>query len=146
MGTARYYLKAQFPENITEEKFQTLKDFFLEGSKAEEFWQDNRHKKSFDFWPDFEEQFPTVSLYLKDLNKFGKDCNNNLAGCLDFGFSDDIEANFTYSENLLTYNAEVWHFADWELLTDFLKGHFGARKTGWISDGYADIADLIHLK
>jgi hypothetical protein len=146
MGTAVYHLKVQFPENISETKFEVLKAFFLEGSEAGDFWQSNRGKSPEQFWPEFEKKFPAISEYLKGLGKYGKDCNNSLAGILDFGEKEDIENSLEYHDNLLTYHAEVWHFADWDPLVNFLKSHLGAVKTGWISDEYSEASSEIVLE
>ena len=138
MGSATYYLKAKFPKKITEKKFQAIRNFFIEGSKAADYWQSNRGKTPDQFWPDFEKQFPEVTTYLKGLELFGKDCNNALAGQIDFGEQEDIEDNMTYEGNLLTYHAEVWHFAQWDPILKYLKGRYGAVQTGYVSDEYVE--------
>jgi hypothetical protein len=136
---------AIFPEKISEEQLSTIKKFFLEGTKAQDYWQKNRGKKPQEFWPGFREQFPTVCEYL---GRSDGDCHNSLAGQLDFGFLGNIEHELGLARgNILSYSAEVWHMADWGPLAEFMKKKFGAKDvlTASEEDGGTDLASqLLH--
>ena len=67
-----------------------------------------------------------MSEYLASIGRLGEDCNNGLSGQLNFGSEDDIEHQLSISGNELSYAAEVWHFASWGPLAEFLKTKFGA--------------------
>jgi hypothetical protein len=146
MGTATYYLKAN---NGTPEKMKQIRKFFLEGCKAEEYWQTNRDHiddgKRVSFWMPFKKQFPTVSKYLAFIKRLDGDCNNELAGVLDFGCKEDIQENFAFNAEReeIWYYAEVWHFADWDVLIRFLENEYGLKNVRWISDGYIEPFDLL---
>lgn len=142
MGSAYYYLKATFPKSLKEKNKKALENFFLEIVKAGDWWQDNRDGKD-NFWTEFESQFSTTALYLKSINLFGKDYGNGLAGKLSFGAEEDIENNLFIEDDLLKYHAEVWHFAEWESLGNFLKSHFGALSFKYLSDEYIDCYDIL---
>jgi len=88
MSTDIFYFKFRFG-NAEKFSFQLeeLKKFINEGYKAYEFWQDNRDKfKDLPrrFWEKFEIQFPQIKEFLESIGKFGGDCNNTLAGILEF--------------------------------------------------------------
>jgi hypothetical protein len=144
MGTAGYYVKMN---NGNKETMEKIRLFFLEGCEAEEYWQNNRDMnegKQVSFWMPFKKQFPTVSKYLKFINLLDKDCNNDLAGNLDFGSYQDIQDNFQLKDNgEIWYYAEVWHFADWNVLIKFLEHEYGVTNARWISDEYIEPFDLL---
>lgn len=151
MGEATYYLKA---DNCTEEALENIKKFIIEASEAQDYWQDHRDMeiagKREKFWLEFGEKFPLVSKYLKqtkdgDTMLYGGDCNNNLAGYMDFGNTDDgeLEDNLELHDEELRYNAYVWHFADWNGFANFLKSEFGLTKVRWISDEYMNPFDVL---
>ena len=145
MGTATYYLKAN---NGTPEKMEQIRQFFLEGCKAEEYWQTNRDMddgKRVSFWMPFKKQFPVVSKYLAFIKRLDGDCNNELARVLAFGDKEDIQENFAINveRKEICYHAEVWHFADWDVLVQFLESEYGLKNARWISDEYIKPFDLL---
>ncbi len=140
MGEARYSLTAKF---ASAEELEAKKDailaFFDEGAEAENFWQNCRGLARLEspespdkFWPAFTEKFPNVSMMIADL--VGGDCNNALAGELDFPPIDD--RTFETDGNLLYVDGTVWHLCSWNRLCKFLKQHFGAKSATWESDEY----------
>jgi hypothetical protein len=42
MGEAVYSIIAEFPEPVSDAKAKALKEFFLEGARAEDYWQEHR--------------------------------------------------------------------------------------------------------
>jgi hypothetical protein len=146
MGEATYYTKILFKDEKTaEEKFSGIKEFFLEGTKAYEYWQANRGKKREDFWAEFTQKFPLTSEYLDSLSRkfIGEDNNNALAGILDFGDEDDVEDNLKLDGNEIRYHAEVWHFADWTGFMHYIKKKFNAKACKYISDEYVNPYDCL---
>lgn len=139
MGEANYYLKVIFPHNVNKQK---VYDFFVEEEKAYYYWQDNRgsEKETVVFWKEFTTQFPIVT---KMLNEFvGGDKNNPLAGersivapgnCLEYRWEGEV----------LYYCAEVWHFASWDRLCNFLYSEFQADFAHWLSDEYVNLWNLL---
>jgi len=150
MGEATYYLKAN---NCTEEALENIRKFILEACEAQDYWQDNRDMevagKRKEFWSKFGKKFPLTSKYLKQTKSYdnkilyGGDCNNDLAGYLDFGDKEDAEDNLELYDEQLLYNAYVWHFANWDGFADFLKSEFGLTKVRWISDEYMNPFDVL---
>jgi hypothetical protein len=144
MGTATYYLKAN---GCTKEKFEGIKAFFHEGVRAEEFWQNNRdmenQNKRENFWGTFAVHFPIVSKYLDSLGLYDRDCNNDLAGHLDFGYHNAVDEMKCDEYGILWFNAEVWHFAEWDGLCRFLESEYGLENARWISDEYINPYDLL---
>jgi len=134
MGEAVYSLLAIFPKKITEKQQTTIKEFFLESFKAYEYWQDNRGDKKAqkDFWKEFKTQFPTMSEYLASLNLLDGGVNA-LSGNMDFGNEDYLD-QICFDGREMTYSAEVWHFAHWEPLTNFMVKKFGATSADYLSD------------
>lgn len=136
MGEANYYLKAQFAsEDDLTAKLPALRTFFTQGANAYDFWQKNRMAKPETFWATFTKRYPLVAQLL---GKYvGGDCNNALAGLIDFIRLD--WAVFKQDKNTLYYGGTVWHFADWEPLCAFLQTQFGATKVKFLSDEYSHI-------
>jgi len=148
MGEAIYYLKA---DNCTEEALENIKKFIIEASEAQDYWQDNREMEiagnRSEFWIGFGEKFPLTSKYLKqtkdgDTMLYGGDCNNDLAGYLDFGDNENAD-NLELCDENLRYHACVWHFANWNGFANFLKSEFGLKKVRWISDEYMNPFDVL---
>ena len=150
IGEAVYYLKA---DNCTKEALENIRKFILEACEAQDYWQDNRDMevagKRKEFWSEFKKKFPMTSKYLKqtksldDKKLYGGDCNNDLAGYLDFGDKEDTEYNLELHDECMLYNAMVWHFANWDGFADFLKSEFGLTKVRWISDEYMNPFDVL---
>lgn len=144
MGIATYYMMA---DGCTKEKLDKIKAFFSEGFKAELWWQNHRdyerEEKCNQFWTEFDHKFKTVSKYLKFIGKHDGDCNNDLAGYLDFGNEYDIEEHFECVGETLRYYAECWHFADWDPLMMFLEDEFELTNARWLSDEYINPFDLL---
>ena len=144
MGSAVYHMKAR----VDESQVEPIKAFIAEGIGAYEFWQENRGKTPDEFWPEFREKFPLVTEYLKSMGMDVEagDNSNSLAGNLDFGNEGDEEdIEYSTEKGELHYASEVWHFANWSPFMAFLESHFGAEKTGWLSDEYINPGDLIDL-
>ena len=164
MGEAVYHLKARFPSaQHLKKNFPEIKRFWREGIRAGDFWQDNRGGPRRQFWRLFSEKFPLVSEYLQSIpshdrdlcadfritgisNKdpvvstgpmslFGQDHNNALSGTLDFGCPEDL-GNLRCEGACLLFHAEVWHFARWEYLTEFLENKWGATNAMYCSNEY----------
>lgn len=150
MGEAVYYMKVTFEKREwAEEVLPQLIELFREGYQACEWWQNNRRMTKEKFWPQFEEKFPQISEYLKRVRKqdlysddkdvkplFGGDCNNALAGNLDFagGADDPDEWSLHPDRAVMTYSSEVWHLADWEPIAEFIRRKFNPVRVTWISD------------
>lgn len=144
MGSAVYHLKARFETEVTEEKLTEIRNFFLEASKAYEYWQGHRGEEPGQFWPTFIKDFPLMTEYLKDNNLLEGNNNNGLAGSMDFGSEEEANDNLFRTEDLIKYHADVWHFSDWEPLCKFLKKKFEAFSAGWLSEeqDYSDQIDV----
>lgn len=144
MGEARYYTKMLVPTEHVDEIIALWK----EGHAAYEFWQAHRGESPRQFWAAFIPQFPRVWNYLESRVEKAKlgirgnlelDCNNDLAGVLDFGeepFPASRE-NLDNGKTLLEYSAIVWHFADWTILQNYLEATYNAAMV-WTSDEYTD--------
>ena len=142
MGEARYYMKVYFQtEQDVLQNLPKIMAFWEEGIKAEDWWQTHRGESSAIFWAAFEQEFPLVSEMLRQANLFGGDCNNDLAGHLDFGDSGDycIEE----AGNSILINATVWHFANWDIQKAFILHEFQALAVNWLSDEYLNPFDLL---
>lgn len=141
MGEAEYYLKARFEsEEKLKELYPKIKEFMYQGAASYDWWQENRGMQCDKFWVEFKKKFPMVYTYLGDLKN--KDCNNGLAGSLDFGSKEDVDFNLSMNGDVLTYYATVWHFASWYLLKEAIL-KIGAIRAGWISDEDIDPFDLL---
>ena len=157
MGEATYYCKIFFdtPQEA-QAALPKIKKFITEGIEAEDFWHSRRDDNYDDntrkiFWSDFEQKFPEVSNYLRATiiqdgeNEatplFGGDCNNRLAGLLDFGTPGDDEY-VDIDGNAICYAAYVWHFAAWDPWLDFVQKRYGAQRYSWVSDEDANYFDL----
>jgi hypothetical protein len=146
MGEATYYMKANECDYA---KMTKIQEFFKEGRLTEDWWQGHRgyeDNKSPEmnreaFWKIFTDKFPLVTKYLKFIELYGGDCNNSLAGYLEFGRDWEIDENFELEDNELRYHALVWHFADWDGLMKYLMKEFGVTNARYISDEYYDPFD-----
>src|ERR1700726_983197 len=92
MGMAMYYLKARFAsEKAACKALPRIQAFLEQGKKAEAWWQAHRDqkgkRKQQAFWRSFRRRFPQVQLYLG--SRRDCDCNNGLAGVLQFGDRHD---------------------------------------------------------
>ena len=146
MGEATYYCKIFYrsPEEA-KAALPKVAAYLSEGSKAHDFWQANRSRKPEDFWPGFEKNFPEVSNYLRWCMIFGGDCNNSLAGMMSFGEEMDVVENLIAEGRVIKYSAEVWHFADWKPLFEFICKRTGGHSFKWLSDEWdRDFFDLLH--
>jgi hypothetical protein len=144
MGEATYYMKGN---NCSEETLEKIREFFKEGARAGDWWQEHRdyelEGRCDQFWSEFEVEFPLVTKYTKCIGIFGGDCNNDPAGQLDFGDEDEIDDNLELKGSQMKYSAYVWHFADWNGLMEFLQEEFGLKKCRWLSDENIDPSDLL---
>ena len=150
---AVYYMKMEFDSPEAQEKLQEVQDYFYEGVRAYDWWQDHRHTTPVSFWRAFKSQFPLVYEYLlsivrmvhKDytcLSVLYKDCNNSLSGKLDIGNKHDVEEMHVV-DNAIQYSAEVWHCTDWQHLARFIEEKFGATRVKWTSDEHTSVSELI---
>lgn len=112
MGECFYYLKARFPNTISNELRDELTSFFEDLIEVS-------HNKTFNNKVNIEKDFPLVA-------KFEKTLPPTLDGCLCYGYNRDDIDGLWIEDNVLKYSAEVWHFADWSYLGPFLKSQFGA--------------------
>jgi hypothetical protein len=149
MGEATYHLRAEFGVPISDELLERIQAFVAEGIKAGDWWRDHR---SWDkpetlgiFWEQFTKNFPVVTKYLGAA--VGGNCNNALAGLIDFGNSEEeVTCRVGLYPSELVFSAYVWHFADWDPFCAFLKSHFGALRAGWLSDEYVnDLSPLVEM-
>jgi hypothetical protein len=153
MGEAVYYAKIKYKSpKAAKEALPVITELFHQGVDAANYWQNNRGepgegfmgrrggKTQNNFWKEFENKFPMVADYLKFSKKFGGDKNNALAGQLDFGEHEDIE-NIRVDGEYVLYSAEVWHFANWDPLLNYVVKTTKAIKQSWLSDEYANIFD-----
>ena len=144
MGECVYYLKAKF---ATEEKARNaaekLSEALAELDKAYDFWQKNRGKTPAEFWSNFEAEFPHAMAILKVTPGFelGGDCNNNLAGKLSYCENGEPQVEVFGKE--IRYSAEVWHFADWDGLKNWIESALEAEAVTWASDEGIDPFDAI---
>ena len=157
MGEATYYLKAWFKDQAAAKAaLPGIKRLISEGIEAQDWWQQHRGMERegdrAQFWEQFEAKFPMTVKYLESFRAgrcggkhslLGGDCNNDLAGFLDFGGREDDVENVILEGIELRYSATVWHFAHWDPLVAFLELEFGAEETGWVSDEYLDPYDSI---
>lgn len=141
MGSAYYYLKATFPKPLKKKEVGAITKFFLEGSEAEYYCQQNLNldKSPENFWLEFKKKFPIITLYLQSIHIFGGG-TEYLSGNINFG--SDIE-NLYINGPSLTYYAEVWHFATWDPIGNFLISHFGAINYKYLSDEYLDPIEML---
>jgi len=141
MGEATYYAKARFKsEEDLASKMGKIEEFIKEGRLAYEFWQGNRGENPSDFWPIFKEKFPEVFDYLHLCKEPLNDCNNSLAGKLDFGYEYSTPEQ---DGDVWLFYTTVWHVADWYPFMDYLETKFGAVKTAWLSDECLDPFDSL---
>ena len=140
MGSCFYYMKVTFPKNINKKTQTAITKFFDEMKDAYDYWQNNRDQDPSRFWPEFDKKYPTAVLYLKSVNKHHNCCNNGLSGYMDLGSRDDQPR---FDKNKMFYCSEVWHFMDWNPITEFIKNHFGAYNSNWVSDEHLDYFDCI---
>jgi hypothetical protein len=142
MGSAYYYLKAEFPKPLTEEEVTGITDFFYEGVKAEKWYHENRGRDPAYFWSELEKAFPgRLSIFMRDAGLWGKDTKNGIAGHIDFGGSEecvDDGLHLAAGDVTLMYTVEVWHFADWDNIANYIRKYFGAIDVRWMSDESTD--------
>jgi len=133
MGECVYAMVAVFPKRVKPEQLAVIKEFFKEAYKAHEYTGESE---------EFKEKFPLVCEYL------GKSDGRMLSGLISFGSEEDLERLIIVRGTLLTYSAEVWHFADWDLLAEYMKKKFGAKEVLLTNeeDGSTDIVNHLILE
>jgi hypothetical protein len=135
MGEATYTLEIQ---GIKKEDLPKIKKFILQGRKAEDYWQKHRDMELTGnrgaFWFEFKKKFPQVVEYLSQTGLVDGDCNNELAGRLDFNDCCDNMSLKLSEDGVLTYTATVWHFATWEYFVDYIMKKYGGTAGTWWSD------------
>jgi hypothetical protein len=130
MGECAYYFKAQFKDDKTAKLTKPLmQQFLLEAQKAYSFWQGHRgDTDAKKFWREFSKDFPMTTAYAKEAKLYGKP-QEKLSGHLDFGQDENDVQYLNLSGSELGYCAtNVWHFADWSDLANFIKTYFKAIK------------------
>ncbi len=155
MGSATYYLKAKFRSHEDlKAVFPDIKQFLIEGARAEDWWQQHRSMENRgtrkEFWDQFKVEFPRIYEFLQHTGHADGDCNNDLANVMNFGSDWGIDQSFgnwypdgVPEQNEFRYEAYVWHFADWDHLCNYLKHKFGAYDAAYVSDEYFDPYDLL---
>ena len=146
MGEARYYMRVRFADaDAAEEAAPRIEAFLRRMKAAEDFWQAHRSEAGFEsalreHFADVFEILPVPGSSQSQL--YANDPSNYYAGQLDSPAGATVEEDFDFEinphDNYVEFAGTVWHFADWELLTQAMK-HFGARAAGWVSDEYAEI-------
>jgi hypothetical protein len=139
MGTAVYYLKADFPTGVDMECIlEKAKKALVSMSKFQDRWQELRDRSSGtpaqrvdllkaefpQVWIDFNLDTVVVKPDDESLNCF--------AGEVDI----TEEMRLDYRGNQIRLSDEVWHFADWTRIEDYFKS-LGATKASSISDEYS---------
>jgi hypothetical protein len=143
MGEAMYYMKAEVatPENV-----KKIKSFFREVERSQDYWQKFRDMEDAGerelFWQGFKSKFPKTYDYLTVAGLADKDCNNELAGQIDFGSGDEIDSMELRGETIY-YRAYVWHFSQWDNLMRYLVFKFQLMNPRWLSDEYINPFDLL---
>ena len=135
MGEATYTLEIH---NIEKSDLPKIEAFIKQGREAEDYWQQHREMERSgnrtSFWSEFKKKFPDVVEYLEPSGLVDGDCNNDLAGKLDFNDCGD-EMNFVlFDDGVLQYSATVWHFATWDYFVDYLTKKYGGTNGKWWSD------------
>lgn len=166
MGEAIYHLRARFADSKTAQRVGAeFRKLVAEGRLAYDWWQDHRRGNDAEFWVKFRKGFPLTTGYLEPVTvidypakaaaKFkgetprcavlDGDCGNALAGLLDFGADDSESGEWPEVDgSVLTWSAEVWHWATWKWVVAWLVAH-GATAADYLSDEHADIADRAAL-
>jgi hypothetical protein len=140
MGSATYYLKADFPAGVDMNSVRTQAEkALLALSKFQDRWQElrepsegtptQRAAKLKEEFPQVWKDFNLDTIVVKDddvpLNCF--------AGEVDI----NEEMRLDIADNQLRLSDEVWHFADWTRIENFFTS-LGATKVSSISDEYSD--------
>jgi len=124
-----------------------IKKFIKEGLAAYNFWQRYRDNKLYleeKFWKDFGENFPQIADYLKFANIYGivDEGMNKLADYIA-GFSSDFSRDGLLNIELIE-NSEifiygnVWHFADWDPMMQYLLIKTAAIRYEWMSNEWIE--------
>jgi len=157
MGMANYYMKAVYPtKEIAVEKMPEVESFLFRMNECEAMWQEIRSNEDFVTSDNLlRERFPDVFEGLRvkkgvpNRDREYRKGLNYLAGLLDSPMSG-LEYEMygcTVVGNSIRFYGEVWHFANWDGLKDYLiRG--GAQAAGWLSDENTNVNffDLINLK
>lgn len=144
MGQASYYMKCRFKTDTAADiGMEMLNAFIVEGIRAGDYWQEHRDLERAGqrsvFWAEFKLLFPNVYAYLG--GRAGQDCDNALAGYLDFGdaiieLADTLKRD-EFDQAVITYVAyNIWHGADWDPFAAYITRMMGAVKVEWNSDEY----------
>ena len=135
MGEATYTLEIR---NIKKSDLPKIEAFIKQGRDAENYWQEHREMERSGnraaFWSEFKKKFPDIVEYLEPTGLVDGDCNNDLAGQIDF---DDCngEMNFVlFDDGVFQYSAMVWHFSNWDHFLNYLTKKYGGTNGKWWSD------------
>jgi hypothetical protein len=162
VGEAVYHLKARWPDaKAAKVALPKVRKFLTDMAKAYEDWQDHRGfplvprgekakpKAPADY---FKVTFPKKHKKVLDmlgivLHPEDDPSMNQLAGKLDSPISLNAAGDdcIQLQGPIIYIFGEVWHFADWDPIANALTAHFGAKAANWISDEYANVADLVHV-
>jgi hypothetical protein len=111
---------------------------------AEIYWQSHRdwqrENRCHEFWLGMK-QFPEVMQYLKALDLWGGDCNNDLAGHLEIVGTYQDALRMKIEGDTIVWESEVWHHADFDSIGAYFRTVYGAELEWW-SDEYIDLADV----
>lgn len=143
MSTAIYYMTVRFSSEAEAEEAQPKIDGFLHSmTDAEGWWQSHRHEDGFE--EEFRRQFSDVMSILDippapsetNAGVTRVDASNWYAGKLCSPYTDDRSGDCFVDGTTVKIRGEVWHFADWNPLSNAMVETFGARNAGWVSDEY----------
>lgn len=138
MGECMHWLRAEFPDAVTDDLQAQVEGFVQEGVAAERFWGASRFDQKvspFAFWTEFRDRFPQVYQYLGDFAGCDE-WERQLAGQMSFSecatLASEPEPVLVYRAGVeLFIEGNVWHLARWDGLASYLITHFGAQRAVW---------------
>jgi len=130
MGECAYRLKALWPiKGIPKESKDIIENFLKDFEEALRYWE-TEESYSDEFLEKFEKKFPAFTKFVKStgINNFNTECK------LDLGENHEIY----WESNTFSLNAsQVWHFADWNPLANWIKS-LGAKRVIWESEEFKE--------
>jgi len=143
LGEATFYLKAEFPdEEAAEKALGVIKEILQDVADCWEEWQEIRDELDKSVKERHERLMSNHPLAARFLRLPEPDESdefmNYLAGYLEI--THDFEL-FRKGNVLFLYDT-VWHLGSWDNIAE-LFAKFGAKRVGWISDEWIDLASMI---
>jgi len=151
MGECRYYMKVKWAVPITLTTAKRIRDFLVDVAKAEWWWQEHREKLApAEFWPRFRKAHPEAARYLQlqGIDTKAGDCNNDLCGKLEVGYTSSVKEDVKEINGgleLLEYSAEVYDAADWTDLCEWFMREYGACSAAWVSENNVDPFEMLEV-